>query len=80
MAGVADAVRDAGIPCFGPSAAAAQLEGSKSFAKEVMAAADVPTGLAHVCTTIDEVETALDALGVPHVVKDDGLAAARASW
>ena len=76
MAGVADAVRDAGIPCFGPSAAA-QLEGSKSFAKEVMAAADVPTGLAHVCTTIDEVETALDALGVPHVVKDDGLAAGK---
>ena len=77
VAGVADAVREAGIPCFGPSAAAAQLEGSKSFAKEVMAAADVPTALAHVCTTIDEVETALDALGAPHVVKDDGLAAGK---
>ena len=43
MAGVADAVRARGIACFGPSAAAAQLEGSKAFAKEVMAAAGVPT-------------------------------------
>ena len=77
MAGVADAVRAAGIPCFGPSAEAAQLEGSKAFAKEVMSAADVPTGLAHVCTTVEEVEEALDALGAPHVVKDDGLAAGK---
>src|SRR5690606_8603239 len=43
VAGVADAVRGKGIPCFGPSAAAARIEGSKSFAKEVMAAAGVPT-------------------------------------
>ena len=43
VAGVADAVRDAGIACFGPSRAAARLEGSKAFAKEVMAAAGVPT-------------------------------------
>ena len=42
-----------------------------------MAAADVPTALAHVCTTMDEVEAALDALGAPHVVKDDGLAAGK---
>ncbi len=74
VAGVADAVRAAGIACFGPSAAAARLEGSKAFAKEVMSAAEVPTGLAHVCTTIEEVADALDALGAPHVVKDDGLA------
>ena len=77
VAGVADAVRGRGIACFGPSAQAARLEGSKSFAKEVMAATSVPTGLAHVCTTIDEVASALDAFGVPHVVKDDGLAAGK---
>jgi len=74
IAGVADAVREAGFACFGPSAAAAALEGSKAFAKEVMSAADVPTGLAHVCTTIEEVIDAVDALGGPHVIKDDGLA------
>ena len=55
----------------------AQLEGSKAFAKEVMAAAEVPTAMAHVCSTLEEVESALDALGAPHVVKDDGLAAVR---
>ena len=77
VAGVADAVRAAGIACFGPSAQAARLEGSKAFAKEVMSAAEVPTGLAHVCTTAAEVEEALDALGAPHVVKEDGLAAGK---
>jgi phosphoribosylamine--glycine ligase len=77
VAGVADVCRSAGFPVCGPSAAAARLEGSKSFAKEVMAAADVPTALAHVCTTMDEVEAALDALGAPYVVKDDGLAAGK---
>jgi phosphoribosylamine--glycine ligase len=77
VAGVADAVRAAGIACFGPSAAAAQLEGSKAFAKDVMAEAEVPTGLAHVCGTDDELDAALDALGPPYVVKDDGLAAGK---
>ena len=77
VAGVADACRAAGVPVFGPSAEAARLEGSKSFAKEVMAAADVPTALAHVCETVEEVEAALDALGAPYVVKDDGLAAGK---
>ena len=77
VAGVADEVRAAGIACFGPSAEAARLEGSKAFAKEVMSAAEVPTGLAHVCTTVAQVEEALDALGAPHVVKDDGLAAGK---
>ena len=77
VAGVADAVREAGIPCFGPGAAAARLEGSKAFAKEVMAAADVPTARAYVCTTTDEVADALDAFGPPFVVKDDGLAAGK---
>ena len=77
VGGVADAVRAAGIPCFGPSAEAARLEGSKAFAKDVMSAAEVPTGLAHVCTSVEAVEEALDALGAPHVVKDDGLAAGK---
>jgi phosphoribosylamine--glycine ligase len=72
--GTADAVRAAGIPCFGPSAPAARLESSKAFAKEVMAAAGVPTARPHVCETVAEVEVALAELGAPHVVKDDGLA------
>jgi phosphoribosylamine---glycine ligase len=77
VAGVADAVRAAGIACFGPSAAAAQLEGSKAFAKDVMAAAGVPTARAHVCRTASQVATALDDFGPPYVVKDDGLAAGK---
>ena len=74
VAGVADAVRAAGIDCFGPSGAAAQLEGSKAFAKAIMAEAGVPTAMAHVCTSMDEVASALDQFGAPYVVKDDGLA------
>jgi phosphoribosylamine--glycine ligase len=77
VAGVADAVRAVGIPCFGPSAPAARLEGSKAFAKDVMAAAGVPTGAARTCTTAAEVAAALDEFGAPHVVKDDGLAAGK---
>ena len=77
VAGVADAVRARGIAVFGPSGAAAQLEGSKAFAKEVMAAAEVPTAMAHVCETAEEVAAALDAFGPPYVVKDDGLAAGK---
>ncbi|MFN2560525.1 MAG: phosphoribosylamine--glycine ligase [Jatrophihabitans sp.] len=77
VAGVADAVRAAGVACFGPSAAAARLEGSKAFAKEVMSAARVPTARAHVCTTVDESAAALDEFGPPFVVKDDGLAAGK---
>jgi phosphoribosylamine---glycine ligase len=77
VAGVADAVRAAGIDCFGPSAAAARLEGSKAFAKDVMAAAGIPTAAARVCTTAAEVTEALDEFGAPYVVKDDGLAAGK---
>lgn len=77
VAGVADAVRAAGIPCFGPSGKAAQLEGSKAFAKDVMAGAGVPTARSYVCTTAAEIDTALDAFGAPYVVKDDGLAAGK---
>ncbi|MBT2445582.1 phosphoribosylamine--glycine ligase [Streptomyces sp. ISL-43] len=77
VAGVADAVRAAGIPVFGPSGEAAQLEGSKAFAKDVMAGAGVPTARSYVCATPEEVDAALDAFGAPYVVKDDGLAAGK---
>ena len=77
VAGVADAVRDAGVACFGPSREAARLEGSKAFSKEVMAAAGVPTAGSATCTTPDEVAAALDAFGAPYVVKDDALAAGK---
>ena len=75
--GVADLLRAAGIAVFGPSKAAAQLEGSKNFAKEVMADAGVPTAHSFTCTTQEEMEKALDAFGAPYVVKDDGLAAGK---
>ena len=75
--GAADRLREAGINVFGPSAAAAHLEGSKAFAKEIMAEAGVPTALAHVCDTLTEVTSALDQFGAPYVVKDDGLAAGK---
>ncbi|MFF5447337.1 phosphoribosylamine--glycine ligase [Streptomyces sp. NPDC012888] len=77
VAGVADSVRAAGIPVFGPSREAARLEGSKAFAKDVMAAAGVPTARSYVCVTPEEVDAALDAFGAPYVVKDDGLAAGK---
>ncbi|MFF5974853.1 phosphoribosylamine--glycine ligase [Streptomyces sp. NPDC012769] len=77
VAGVADAVRAAGIPAFGPSREAAELEGSKAFAKDVMAGAGVPTARSYVCTTPEEIDEALDAFGAPYVVKDDGLAAGK---
>ncbi|MET7398172.1 phosphoribosylamine--glycine ligase [Dactylosporangium sp. NPDC005572] len=77
VAGVADAVRAKGIPCYGPSQAAAALEGSKAFAKDVMRAAGVPTARSFVCTTPDELARALDEFGAPYVVKDDGLAAGK---
>lgn len=77
VAGVADAVRQRGIAVFGPGAAAAQLEGSKAFAKRIMNAAGVPTGRAVRAGTLADVEAALDELGAPHVVKADGLAAGK---
>jgi phosphoribosylamine---glycine ligase len=77
VAGVADAVRAAGIAAFGPSGEAARLEGSKAFAKEVMEAAGVPTARAFVCTTPEQAAAALDEFGPPYVVKDDGLAAGK---
>ncbi|MDO5747665.1 MAG: phosphoribosylamine--glycine ligase [Actinomycetaceae bacterium] len=82
--GLADAMQDAGIPVFGPSKAAAQLEGSKAFAKDVMRSAGVPTAQSRLCQTMSDIETALDDFAVdcennpvPWVVKDDGLAAGK---
>lgn len=77
VAGVADALRERGIPVFGPARAAAALEGSKAFAKRVMDAAGVPTGQATRAATRADVEAALDAYGAPYVVKADGLAAGK---
>jgi len=77
VAGVADALRERGIPVFGPGNAAAQLEGSKAFAKRIMEAAGVPTGRAARVHTLAEVEDAIDAYGAPYVVKADGLAAGK---
>ena len=75
--GLADASGAAGIPCFGPSKAAAQLEASKDFAKQVMRDAGVPTARFFTCKTREEIENALDEFGAPYVVKHDGLAAGK---
>jgi len=77
VAGVADPVRALGIAVYGPSGAAAQLEGSKAFSKDVMAAAGVPTAGSRLCVTPEEAAAALDELGAPYVVKDDALAAGK---
>ena len=80
--GVADALRAAGIACFGPSQGAARIEGSKAFAKEVMAAAGVRTAASETVTDPAVLDAALDRFGPPAgqrawVVKDDGLAAGK---
>ena len=77
VAGAADAVRAAGIACFGPSAAAAQIEGSKSFAKQVMRDAGVPTAAAEVFDDADACAAHLERVAAPYVVKADGLAAGK---
>ncbi len=77
VAGVADALRERGIPVFGPGKAAAQLEGSKTYAKRIMEAAGVPTGRAVRAHDLAGVAAALDDLGAPFVVKADGLAAGK---
>ena len=74
VAGLADALRAAGISCFGPSGRAAMIEGSKSFAKQVMREAGIPTAQARTCATPGEAEAALAEFGPPYVVKADGLA------
>ncbi len=75
--GVADPLRKAGVPVFGPGKAAAQLEGSKAFAKRIMAEAGVPTGRASHVTSAEEARAVLDEFGAPYVVKADGLAAGK---
>jgi phosphoribosylamine--glycine ligase len=77
VAGVADALRAAGIAAFGPDAAAARIEGSKAFAKEIMGAAGIPTAAARVVSSAVDAEAALRAFGAPYVVKDDALAAGK---
>ncbi len=75
--GIADAVRAAGFACFGPSASAARIEGSKAFAKDVMAAAGVRTARSEIVDHPGELDAALDRFGPTWVVKDDGLAAGK---
>ena len=77
VAGVADPLREMGIPVFGPNQAAAALEGSKTFAKRIMDEAGVPTGRAIKVSTLLDAETALDDYGAPYVIKADGLAAGK---
>jgi phosphoribosylamine---glycine ligase len=77
VAGAADALRESGISCFGPDAAAAMIEGSKSFAKQVMTEAGIPTAASFTCTNGTEADRALAAFGPPYVVKDDALAAGK---
>ena len=74
VAGLGDTLRGAGLSCFGPGRRAAMIEGSKSFAKQVMTAAGIPTAAAHTCATEADVAHALDGFGPPYVVKADGLA------
>ena len=75
--GLADSLRAAGIATFGPSRAAAQLEGSKGFTKDLCARADIPTAGYVRVTSLDAARAALDAFGAPVVVKADGLAAGK---
>ena len=75
--GVADAVREAGIPCFGPNANAARMEGSKEFAKQVMDRADVPTAAYKSFTDREACEDYVRELAGPCVIKADGLAAGK---
>jgi phosphoribosylamine---glycine ligase len=77
VAGAGDALREAGISCFGPDAAAAMIEGSKSFAKQVMTEAGIPTAASFTCRTRGEADAALNSFGPPYVVKDDALAAGK---
>jgi phosphoribosylamine--glycine ligase len=77
VAGAADLLRENAITCFGPGAAAAMIEGSKSFAKQVMAEAGIPTAASFTCRTSAEADAALAAFGPPYVVKDDALAAGK---
>jgi phosphoribosylamine--glycine ligase len=77
VAGVADAVREAGIAAFGPSAAAAQLEASKGFTKDLCRKNEVPTADYARVATRAEARAAVERFGIPVVIKADGLAAGK---
>ncbi len=77
VAGIVDEFRAAGLSVFGPTAAAARVEGSKIFAKELMLNAGVPTADAYPCETLDDAKRCIAELGAPVVVKADGLAAGK---
>jgi len=76
-AGLADVFQEAGLRVFGPGKVAAAIEGSKQFAKEIMARADIPTAKSKLVTTADEARAALAEFGLPVVLKADGLAAGK---
>jgi len=76
-AGLADALEAAGIPCFGPTAGAGQLESSKAFTKAFCDRHGLPTGAYRVCESVDEAKAALELFSAPYVVKADGLAAGK---
>ena len=75
--GLADKLRAEGVAVFGPSAAAAQLEGSKGFVKDLCAAHNIPTAAYRRCTSAVEARAALADFGLPVVIKADGLAAGK---
>jgi len=75
--GVVDAFQKAGLKCFGPTAGAAQLEGSKAFTKDFLAKYDIPTGSYQVFTDADQACDYIEAQGAPIVIKADGLAAGK---
>jgi phosphoribosylamine--glycine ligase len=77
VAGVVDALEEQGILVFGPSQAAAQLEASKHYAKQIMAKAGVPTAGFAYCKSRQDAETALSQFKAPFVIKEDGLAAGK---
>ncbi len=77
VAGAVDACREAGILAFGPTAAAARLEGSKDFAKQIMNAAGIPTADSRTVEDAVELLEVIDDFGPPYVIKDDGLAAGK---
>ena len=80
VAGIADALAIAGIRCCGPSAAAAELEGSKKFTKEIADLAGIPTAAWESFSDADEAHDYVEEMGAPIVIKADGLAAAKAWW
>jgi len=77
VAGIVDVFKRRGMPVFGPSKAAAQLEGSKAFSKELMAKYDIPTAFFKVCEDIETAKAYVEEKGAPIVVKADGLAAGK---